>query len=483
MRRWLFADQLGPHFLDGEHQPVLLIESKAVFRRRAFHRQKAHLVLSAIRHRAAELGDRAVHLKTETYRDGLRRYGEVVEVCHPTTRRARDFVRAQEKVTVLPARGFVTSHEDFATWADGRRGAARLDDFYRHARQAHGILVEGGEPVGGRWQVRVADGPRPTGLAPPPAPVEDAIDDEVRADLDRWAAEGIEFIGRDAPRQFPVTRAEALDRQRHFLIHRLPHFGRADDAMLAADPWLAHSGLSTSFNLGLLDPLPAVREAEAAFRAGLAPLSSVERFARQVIGWRDYLWHLYWYLDVGYPAGSRAPGRTSIPEWFATLDAESVHARCLSSALAAVRDLGWTHHATRLTVLGNYAVQRGWRPTDMVDWFERAFVDGREWAMIGNVVGMARHAELSAVTTEPYAVSGTHINRASDFCAGCRYDPKQRLGPDACPFTGGYLTYLHRTRERLHGNVRMTRALKQLARITDLPAIVAQERARGSQAP
>ncbi|MGN9910916.1 cryptochrome/photolyase family protein [Phytohabitans sp. LJ34] len=482
MRRWLFADQLGPHFLDGAHQPVLLIESKAVFRRRAFHRQKAHLVLSAIRHRAAELGDRALHLKTETYREALRRYGEVVEVCHPTSRRARDFVRAQEKVTVLPPRGFVTSHEDFAAWADGRRGAARLDDFYRHARQAHRVLMDGDEPAGGRWQARFADVPRPTELPPPPAPVEDDIDAEVRDDLDRWAAEGIEFIGRDGPRRFPATRDEALYRQQHFLIHRLPHFGRADD-MLADDPWLSHSGLSTSFNMGLLEPLPAVRQAEEEFRAGHAPLSSVERFVRQVIGWRDYLWHLYWYLDAGYPAGAHTRGRSSIPDWFATLDAESVHARCLSAALAAVRDRGWTHHAVRQAVLGNYAVQRGWRPTDLVDWFERAFVDGHEWAMIGNVVGMARHAELSAVTTDAYAVSGGHINRTSDFCTGCRYDPKQRLGADACPFTGGYWAYLHRTRERLHGNVRMTRALKQLAQIPDLREIVAQERSRGDDAP
>ncbi|GAA4463072.1 cryptochrome/photolyase family protein [Phytohabitans houttuyneae] len=482
MRRWLFADQLGPHFLDGAHQPVLLIESKAVFRRRALHRQKAHLILSAIRHRAAELGDQAVHLKAETFRDGLRQYGEVVEVCHPTSRRARDFVRAQEKVTVLPPRGFVTSHEDFAAWADGRRGAARLDDFYRHARQAHGVLMDGDEPAGGRWQVRFNDAPHQTELPPPPAPVEDDIDAEVRDDLDRWAAEGIEFIGRDGPRQFPASRAEALDRQQHFLVHRLPHFGRTGE-MLAGDPWLAHSGLSTSFNMGLLEPLPAVRQAEEEFRAGHAPLSSVERFTRQVIGWRDYLWHLYWYLDAGYPAGVRTPGRSSIPSWFATLDAESVQARCLSSALAAVRDRGWAHHAVRQAVLGNYAVQRGWRPTDMVDWFERAFVDGHEWVMIGNVAGMARHAELGSVTTEAHAVSGTHISRTSDFCGGCRYDPRQRAGTGACPFTGGYWAYLHRTRERLHGNVRMTRALKQLGQIPDLPEIVAQEHDRGDRAP
>ncbi|MCW6009946.1 cryptochrome/photolyase family protein, partial [Micromonospora sp. CPCC 205371] len=151
-RRWLFADQLGPHFLDVPHQQVLLIESKAVFRRRAFHRQKAHLVLSALRHRAAELGDSAVHVTAETYRHALRRIGEPLDVCHPTSRRARDFVRAQPGVVMLPPRGFVTSSEDFAAWADSQRGTMRLENFYRYARRRHRVLMDGDEPAGGRWR-------------------------------------------------------------------------------------------------------------------------------------------------------------------------------------------------------------------------------------------------------------------------------------------------------------------------------------------
>ena len=122
-RRWLFADQLGPHFLDRADQPVLLVESKAVFRRRAFHRQKAHLVLSALRHRAAELGV-APH-RTETYGAAVRAVGGPLEVCHPTSRAARELVR-RLGVTVLPPRGFVTAPRDFVAWADERRGALRM---------------------------------------------------------------------------------------------------------------------------------------------------------------------------------------------------------------------------------------------------------------------------------------------------------------------------------------------------------------------
>jgi deoxyribodipyrimidine photolyase-related protein len=122
LRRWLFADQLGPHFLDFDDQPVLLVEARSVFRRRSFHRQKAHLVLSALRHRAAELGDRARFHQGETYREALDAAGEPVSVCAPTSWAADRFVRGLEGVEVLPARGFTLSRRGFSSWADGEAG-------------------------------------------------------------------------------------------------------------------------------------------------------------------------------------------------------------------------------------------------------------------------------------------------------------------------------------------------------------------------
>lgn len=489
LRRWIFADQLGPSFLDDPRQPVLLVESKAVFRRRAFHRQKAHLILSALRHRAAELGDQAVHLRVETYREALRQLGEPVEVCHPTSRRAYDLVRSLDGVTVLPARGFVTSQEDFVAWADDQRGTPRMEDFYRYARLRHGVLLDDGSFAGGRL-IHDTQQRRPPSstsgrldVPPPPTPREDEIDAEVRRDLDRWAAEGIRFVGDDGPRRFPVTRAEATTRLDHFLRYRLPRFGPHQDAMLANDPFLAHSGLSPAFNLGLLDPAHAIHRAEKAYRRGAAPLPSVEGFVRQLLGWRDYVWHLYWYFQAGSRRDSRLPAPRTIPRWFAELDSDAVGARCLSSTLAAVRDRGWLHHSPRFTVLGNYALQRGWRPSELVDWFNRCFLDGREWAMMANVAGMSQFTDLGRVSTRPYAASGRHINRMSDHCVGCRYDPRTLLGRHACPFTAGYWVFLEQARERLRGNVRMSRALRQLYRFDDLPAVLAQEEERGSRAP
>jgi deoxyribodipyrimidine photolyase-related protein len=487
-RRWLFADQLGPHFLDDRGQPVLLIESKAVFRRRVHHRQKAHLILSALRHRAAELGDQAVFLRAETYGQALRKVREPLEVCHPTSRRALEFVRGLGRVTVLPERGYVTSLADFAEWADRRRGALRMEAFYRFAREHHGVLLDGGDPAGGRWSLDIENREPPPqdgklDVPAPPMPKEDDIDAEVRADLDRWEREGIRFVGRDGPRRFPATTKEAKARLRHFLRHRLAAFGPYEDAMLSTDPWLAHSMLSSSFNLGLLDPMEAVRGAERAYRREGAPLPSVEGFVRQILGWRDYIWHTYWYFEAGWRTSNELGARRSLPGWWNDLDADAVDAHCLSDVLAGVRDRAWVHHIPRLMVLGNYALQRGWRPAELVEWFHTRFVDGYEWVMTGNVVGMSQYADLGRMTTKPYVGGGAYINRMSDYCGGCRYDPRKRLGEDACPFTAGYWAFLSRNRDRIPGNARMARTMKQMDRLADLDAVVAQEKRRGSDPP
>ncbi|NAZ84178.1 cryptochrome/photolyase family protein [Kineococcus sp. R8] len=494
--RWLFADQLGPHFLDAPRQRVLLLESTDVFRRGRFHRRKAHLILSALRHRARDLGEQAQYVQAPTYREGLAAAGFPegaggLSVCDPTSYPARRFVRRLDAVELLASRGFVVSERQFAHWADAR-GAKRLlmEDFYREVRRHHGLLMDDeGRPVGGAWNYDEDNRSGPPkqeslDVAGPWFPREDDIDAQVREDLDRWERdEHVEFTGTDGPRRFAVTRREALTALRHFLAERLEQFGTYEDAMLTGDEWMSHSLLSATQNLGLLDPLEIARRAEAHGREHGTRLASVEGFVRQVVGWRSYTWHLYWYLGEEYKQRNAMQQHQPIPDWFADLDADAVDANCLSHVLAGVRDEGWVHHIPRLMVLGNWALQRGYRPSEVADWFWRNFVDGYDWVMTTNVVGMSQHADHGVLATKPYSSGGAYIDRMSDFCGGCRYDPKVRVGEDACPFTAGYWNFLHGHRELLAGNQRMTRALGGLDRLKDLDALLVQEAARGTAAP
>jgi deoxyribodipyrimidine photolyase-related protein len=308
--RWLFGDQLGAHFEDDHEGPLVTVESRAVFRRRRFHRQKAHLVLSAMRHRAAELGERLTYVRAETYREALAAVRGPLQVLHPTSfaaLRLVDRVAGERPVEVLPARGFLTTRDEFEAWVEGRgRRRLLMEDFYRDARRRLGVLMDGAEPAGGRWNYDTENREPPPRAAarldvPEPWwPEEDEIDRQVRADLDAWEAEGIRFVGRDGPRRFAVTPQEAAAALDHFLEHRLEAFGTYEDAMLSGDRWMAHSLLSAPMNLGLLDPAEVVRRAEERWRSGAVRLPSVEGFVRQVMGWREYMWHLYWHFGDEY---------------------------------------------------------------------------------------------------------------------------------------------------------------------------------------
>ncbi|MCB0933964.1 MAG: cryptochrome/photolyase family protein [Mycobacterium sp.] len=484
---WCFADQLSPNIYGGEHaqRPILLVEADSALRRRRFHRQKLHLVLSALRHADSELGERATLIRSANYTEALRRYGRPVLVCEPTSHAADRFVRrlrAEGLVAeILPTSTFALPRRDFRQWAGDRR-RFRLEDFYREQRRRFGILMDGnGEPVGGRWNYDVDNREPPPrgrtalGIEAPYSPEEDDIDAQVRRDLD---AAGYHTVGVDGPRLFAVTPSEARAALDWFIAHRLPAFGRYEDAMMSGDWAMAHSLLSVPLNLGVLNPLDAVTAAEQAYRDGVAPLQAAEGFIRQILGWREYIWQLYWHFGPDYRHSNALDVHTRLPDWWTELDPDAVRAECMRQAIAGVRDRGWTHHIQRLMVLGNHALQRGYHPEALNDWFATAFVDGFAWVMPANVIGMSQHADGGRMATKPYAAGGAYLNKMSDHCRRCTFNPKQRLGADACPFTAGYWAFVHRNQDLLATNVRTARAVSSMRRLTDLEAVLEQERHR-----
>jgi deoxyribodipyrimidine photolyase-related protein len=483
---WLFADQLGPHFHASEHadRPVLLVEADSALRRRRYHRQKLHLVLSALRHAKAELGERATLIRAGTYTEALKSYGRPVIVHEPTSHAAERFVHRLRRdgmvADILPTPAFALSRSTFAAWA-GERTRFRMEDFYREQRRRFGVLMDGEQPVGGRWNFDAENRePPPKGAAgldveAPYLPDEDEIDAQVREDLDAMA---LDTVGADGPRLFAVTPAEADTALRQFIARRLPSFGRYEDAIMGADWAMAHSLLSVPLNLGVLAPLEAVGAAERAYRGGAAPLAAVEGFIRQILGWREYIWQLYWHFGPDYLTSNTLGAHEPLPDWWTGLDAAAVDAECLRRALDGVRTRGWAHHIQRLMILGSHALQRAYDPGALNDWFASAFVDGFSWVMPANVIGMSQHADGGRVATKPYTSGGAYIHKMSDHCRDCRFNPRTRLGEDACPFTAGYWAFVHRHRDLLAANMRTARAVSSMKRLGDLEAVIEQEHHR-----
>jgi len=289
---WLFADQLGPAVHGGEHahREILLVEATSALSRRRYHRQKLHLVLSALRHAHQDLGDRATLLQADTYQEALLQYDRPVLVHQPTSHAAEKFVRRLHKrglvADILPTPTFALPRKDFEQWA-GNRTRFRMEEFYRDQRRRFDVLMDGREPVGGRWNYDPENREPPPkkqktlGLEMPYQPDEDDIDAQVRRDLGEM---DLDTVGVDGPRLFAVTPTEARHALNHFIKHRLPSFGRYEDAIMGQDWAMAHSLLSVPLNLGVLHPLDAVEAAEQAYHHKHAELPAVEGFIRQILG-------------------------------------------------------------------------------------------------------------------------------------------------------------------------------------------------------
>jgi deoxyribodipyrimidine photolyase-related protein len=448
-----------------------MIESLQRARRLPYHKRKLVLIYAAMRAYADDL--RRAGWRVDYYAE--REDFETPLAEHVTTHRpARMRAMAQSEyggnealTAALRVHGLsleVTPHSNFASSADDlaelfARGQARvtMETFYRKMRRKTGLLMNGAEPAGGAWNYD-AENRRPParGMSFPPEP---------RVPLREHARAAIAMVERHFPGNpgtigdfdLPTTRADALAYAEDFFAQRLDGFGPYEDAMLRGEARLNHSRLSALLNVGLLHPLELCERAELAYRNGSARLSSVEGFVRQLIGWREFVWQVYWRLMPEYRTRNALGADLPVPSFYR--DGRTRMA-CQREALQHVRELGWAHHIERLIVLGNFALLAGCDPQAMTDWFWYMFVDGYDWVMVPNVIGMTLHADGGFVGTKPYAASANYINKMSDYCGSCAYDPKKTVGDNACPYNSLYWDFIARNERRFASNPRMSLPLR-----------------------
>jgi deoxyribodipyrimidine photolyase-related protein len=266
-----------------------------------------------------------------------------------------------------------------------------------------------------------------------------------------------------------TTRDGALRQLEHFLNNHLAGFGPYEDAV-TLDEWsLHHSLLSPYLNNGLITPAEVVASAIERYNQGHAPIESVEAFVRQIIGWREYINGMYWFLGEDYKELNGLSATRKLLPLFG--DSSKTKMNCVSQVVSQVETRAWTHHIPRLMILSNLALVTGTNPQEFLDWMREQFVDAAEWVMVPNIIGMGVHADSGRLMTKPYAAGGAYINRMTQYCKGCAYDPKKRVGDDACPFTTLYWDFLDRHKEDFKKNHRMSQQVFGLNRLSDLPEL------------
>ena len=356
---------------------------------------------------------------------------------------------------------FIASPGEFAAWAEGRR-QLRMEYFYREMRRKTGLLMEGDEPAGGQWNFDQENRKRMPKSAVPPARKFFPPDETTEAVLALVEARFGEHFGSLDSFDMPVTRGEAETLRDHFFEDVLPGFGDYQDAMAAGEVFLWHSLLSAPLNCGLLDPLDLCQRAEAAWKDGHAPLNAVEGFIRQILGWREYVRGLYWLKMPGYRETNFLNANRALPDLYWGKETDI---RCLREAVDHTARHAYSHHIQRLMVTGNFALLAGLDPAEVNDWYLLVYADAYEWVELPNTHGMALFADGGLMASKPYTASANYINKMSDFCGRCRYDPKARTGDNACPFNALYWDFLARNEAKLCSNPRMALTYRNLDRI------------------
>ena len=467
---------------DPAQDRILMVEARGEGERVWSHKARTVLFLSAMRHFAQDLRGRGwpvtYHMLDDAPRGGL---AQVIAHYMATLRpealilvepgeywlegALRDAAAAAGcRLELRLDTHFLVSRADFLRWAKGYK-QLRMEFFYRHVRKQTGILMEGDEPAGGQWNYdadnRASFGRKGPGLVPahlgfPPDPVTREVMDAVQRHLPDNPGAFDDF-------DWPVTREQALAALQDFIEHRLELFGRYQDAMWAGQPFLYHARLSAALNLKLLDPREVVDAAVAAWRAGRADLSSVEGFVRQIIGWREFIRGVYWLEMPGLADANHFGHTRDLPRWFWTGD---THMACQRDAITQTLRYGYAHHIQRLMVTGLFGLIAEIDPRQVAHWYLAVYLDAVEWVELPNVAGMALYANGGRFTSKPYAASGAYIQRMSNHCTGCRYDPAKKTGVDACPLTTLYWHFLDRHEAEFGASPRTALMVKNLQRLS-----------------
>lgn len=510
-----FTDRTGPL---AEQPPastgIVIVESTAKALRRPYHKKKLILLISNMRHFALEQAARGVsvlyHLSEKSHGQALVELQRArglppLTTMEPAERELRldlaQAVRDGLKLNEVPDTTWLSTTDDFTrvygSYQPGRSYV--MDRFYRHMRQQTGILMGAGGPVGRQFSFDADNRKAYKGQPPIPVPprfLPDALTEEVIELVERRYGD---YFGTSAGFDLPVTQVDCDEMWRFSLHHLLPTFGPFEDAMRDDHLNLFHSRASALINLGRLLPADLIREVEGELEAGRIPLPSAEGFIRQILGWREFMRHVhrqtdgYRLLDVPKEAprsaakqprgtarvakkgadAAASDGYAPDPQGLdpyegarpsalgASLPLPAVYwgvpsgLHCVDTVVAQVIDEGWSHHITRLMVLSNLATLCGFSPRELTDWFWFAYVDAYDWVVEPNVLGMSTYADGGVTATKPYVSGAAYINRMSNYCGHCTYDPRKSTGEGSCPFTALYWTFLERNEGVLGKNFRL----------------------------
>ncbi len=490
---WILSDQLSPDIASLQKLPkaetrLVIIEAQAVPVGRTCHKKKLILHFASMRHfrdELTELGyevdyyaidDKDAKVKAAAAEGvaGLLRYfvkTSGVKVLRWMEPNEYDLLQQYRtmfedfpvETECVRNNQFINSLDEFKDWEKSQDDLV-MENYYRIIRRKMNILMEGDYPTGGRWNYDIENRVPPMeNMDIPPLPVlrEDRYVKAVTPVVEKLFPS---YYGLAKGFWLPVTRKAAGEWFQDFVDNRLRLFGMYQDAMIKENSYMYHSVISPMMNIGLIKPIDTVKAVENSYYHSNTPINSAEGFIRQVIGWREYVRGIYWSQMPAYREVNFFNCDAPVPSMFE--DGKS-RMNCVKVIVEQTHDTGYAHHIQRLMIVGNFCLLAGVQPELAAKWFLEKYVDAYEWVVLPNVLGMILFADGGYLGTKPYAASANYIGKMSNYCKGCFYKPRKRVGERACPFNFLYWHFLHRNTDVLKDNKRMSMVFNLLKRKTE----------------
>lgn len=460
---------------------VWMSELSAEARHVKHHKKKIAFLFAAMRHFAKRLQGKGCNvdyvklndpdnletLQLEIKRAVKKHSPDKIVITSPGEYRLLEAMRSLEQelsltIEIRADDRFLCTPEEFAAWSAGRK-QLRMEYFYREMRRRYDILMDGDQPLGGKWNYDAENRKPPQEGLAVPQPYMAPVDEITREVIKLVASNFKDHFGDIEPFYFATTREGALAVLKQFIEQRLVNFGDYQDAMVQDEPWMYHAHISFYLNCGLLLPLECIKAVESAYHRAKAPLNAVEGFIRQILGWREYVRGIYWLKMPDYAKLNFFEADRPLPDFYWTGQTKM---NCLKQCVTETKKNAYAHHIQRLMVLGNFALLAGIDPKWVNQWFLVVYADAYEWVELPNVSGMILFADGGYLASKPYAAGGSYINKMSNYCKGCHYSVTKKNGPDACPFNYLYWDFLERNREKLAGNHRVGMMYRTLERMS-----------------
>ena len=208
---------------------------------------------------------------------------------------------------------------------------------------------------------------------------------------------------------YPVTHKTAKKWLSNFLKKRLDNFGPYQDFVKKDENYMYHSILSSSINIGLLNPIEIIEELKK--YKSKVKINSFEGYLRQLF-WREYQRYCYIYVD--FNKNYFGNKKKLSPKWYNG----DLGIQPLDDLIKSGFNTGYIHHIGRLMFIGNFMNLSGISPKEGFKWFMEFSIDSYEWVMFQNVLDMVFFVTGGKTMRKPYVTSSNYILKMSNYKKG-----------------------------------------------------------------